>query len=34
MSAALALTAILALVVPAAAGVGEIPPGPGTSLPD
>jgi len=34
MSVALVLTAILALVVPAAAGVGEIPPGPETALPD
>src|SRR5512147_1562462 len=34
MSVALVLTAILALVVPAAAGVGEIPPGPETSLLD
>ena len=34
MSVALVLTAILALVVPAAAGVGEIPPGPETDLPD
>lgn len=34
MSVALIVAGILALVVPAAAGIGEIPPGPETVLPD